>query len=63
MGDEFSDFTLAAVQAAPVYLDREASVEKACGLIQEAAEQGAALAVFGYTYIHYVPTTNKNMQA
>jgi len=51
MGDEFSDFTLAAVQAAPVYLDREASVEKACGLIQEAAEQGAALAVFGETWV------------
>ena len=51
MGDEFSDFTLAAVQAAPVYLDREASVEKACGLIREAAEQGADLAVFGETWV------------
>jgi predicted amidohydrolase len=51
MGDEFQDFTLAAVQAAPVYMDREASVEKACGLILEAAEKGAALAVFGETWV------------
>lgn len=51
MGDEFSDFTLASVQAAPVYLDREASIEKACGLILQAAEQGADLAVFGETWV------------
>jgi predicted amidohydrolase len=51
MGDEFSDFTLAAVQAAPVYLDREASIEKACGLIQDAADKGAVLAVFGETWV------------
>jgi predicted amidohydrolase len=51
MGDDFHDFTLAAVQAAPVYLDREASIEKACRLIEEAGAKGADLAVFGETWV------------
>lgn len=51
MGDTFKDFTLAAVQAAPVYLDRDASIENACGLIEEAAARGADLAVFGETWV------------
>ena len=51
MGDEFQDFTLAAVQAAPVYLDRDASIEKACGLIEQAGAKGADLAVFGETWV------------
>lgn len=51
MGDEFQDFTLAAVQAAPVYLDRDASIEKACRLIDDAAALGADLAVFGETWV------------
>ncbi len=51
MGDEFQDFTLAVVQAAPVYLDRGASISKACHLIEEAAEKGADLAVFGETWV------------
>jgi len=36
---QFSKFTLAAIQAAPVLLDRDASVAKACRLIEEAAEK------------------------
>lgn len=51
MGDEFRDFTLAAVQAAPVYLDRDATIEKACGLIDQAGAKGADLAVFGETWV------------
>ena len=51
MGDQFEDFTLAAVQAAPVYLDREASIDKAVTLIGTAGEMGSDLAVFGETWV------------
>ena len=51
MGDEFKDFTLAAVQAAPIYMDREASIDKACKLIDDAGAKGSDLAVFGETWI------------
>jgi nitrilase len=48
-------FTIAAVQAAPVFLDREATVAKACRLIAEAAGTGARLIVFPETFIPAYP--------
>lgn len=51
----YPEFTLAAVQAAPVLFSREEGVEKACGLIERAAEEGATLAAFGEAWLGGYP--------
>ena len=50
-----SKFTIAAVQATPVFLDRKATVKKACALIAEAAKAEARLIVFPEAFIPTYP--------
>ena len=51
MVDSLPTVRAAAVQAEPVVLDRDATVDKACRLVAEAAQQGAQLIVFPETFI------------
>lgn len=46
---------IAAIQAAPVFLDRQATTEKGLGLMQEAATNGAELCVFPEVFISGYP--------
>ena len=57
MDDVLPITRVAAVQAEPVALNRDATTEKACSLIQEAASKGAQLIVFPETFIPTYPDT------
>jgi predicted amidohydrolase len=55
MPDEYARSTVAAVQAAPVFMDREATIDKACSLIDEAGKRGARVIVFPETWVPVYP--------
>jgi len=47
---------VAIVQEAPVFLDKEKTIEKACRLVETAAAEGAQLVLFPETFIPCYPT-------
>ncbi|MFH0811832.1 MAG: carbon-nitrogen hydrolase family protein [Pseudomonadota bacterium] len=55
MPDTYPKFKAAVVQAAPVFINREATVEKACQLILEAGKGGAQLVAFPEVFIPGYP--------
>ncbi len=55
MTDSFPQVKVAVVQAAPVLFDRDATIEKACTLIHEAAAQGAKLVLLPEAFIPAYP--------
>jgi len=55
MNDELQRFKVAVVQASPVLFNREATVEKTCRLILEAAEKDVKLILFPEAFIPAYP--------
>ncbi|MBI2358649.1 MAG: hypothetical protein HYV04_07035, partial [Deltaproteobacteria bacterium] len=55
MGTQFEKYLAAVVQAAPIFLNRRATVEKACRLIREAGKNGAKLVAFPEAWIPTFP--------
>jgi len=51
----YTQFKIAAVQAEPIYFDRDASTEKACQLIGKAGALGGTLAAFGESWLPGYP--------
>lgn len=61
MAVTYPRFRAAAVQAAPVFLDTDATVAKACRLIGQAAAGGAKLVVFPEVFVPGYPYWNWTM--
>ncbi len=55
MLDSFEQVRVAVIQATPILLDREATVEKACQLAAATAAQDAQLLVFPEAFIPAYP--------
>jgi nitrilase len=56
--DIYPKFKAAVVQAAPVWLNRDATIEKVEALTTQAAREGAVLVVFSESYLPAFPVWN-----
>ncbi len=54
-GDTWETYRVAVVQSTPVFLDRDATIEKTCTLIAQAAAKGARLIAFPEVWISGYP--------
>ncbi len=59
MGDRLPKAKVAAVQVAPVFLDREATLDKAVSLIAEAGREGADVIAFPEVFVSGYPYWNR----
>lgn len=48
-------YTIAVIQASPVFMERDATIEKACSLIREAGENGARIVLFPEVFVPGYP--------
>ena len=58
ISEQLPTIKVAAVQAAPVFLDRDATIAKLDTLVGEAANEGAELVVFGESFVAGFPIWN-----
>ena len=52
---KYPAYKVAAMHVAPMFLDTDATIDKACALIEEAARNGAKLIAFGETFVPAFP--------
>jgi nitrilase len=55
MAGKEASFTVASVQATPVVLDRDRTIDKACTLVADAAKNGAKIIVFPEAFVPTYP--------
>lgn len=58
VGDVYPKFCAAGVQAAPIFLNRDSTIEKMESLVSEAAGKGADLVVLGESFVPAFPVWN-----
>lgn len=56
-------FRIAVIQASPVFMERDATIEKACKLILEAAANGAKLVLLPEVFVPGFPDWIWNVSA